>query len=69
MLAGLRLVLGVETAPGNEHTGTHAAPGLWALLERIPRDCWPTLLRGDSGIASEGMMREAEGRDSITCSS
>src|SRR5215813_784612 len=36
---------------------------LWALLERIPRDCWPTLLRGDSGIASEGMMREAEGRE------
>src|SRR5215813_784610 len=27
MLAGLRLVLGVETAPGNEQTGTHAAPG------------------------------------------
>ena len=60
MLAGLRLVLGVETAPGNEHTGAHAAPGLWALLDRIPRDCWPNLLRGDSSIASEGMMREAE---------
>jgi hypothetical protein len=42
MLAGLRLVLVVETAHGNEHTGAHAAPGLWALLERIPRDCWPT---------------------------
>lgn len=62
MLAGLRLVLGVETAPGNEHTGAHSAPGLWALLERIPRDCWPTLLRGDSGIASESVMREAEVR-------
>ena len=62
MLAGLRLVVGVETAPGNEHTGAHAAPGLWGLLERIPRDCWPRLLRGDSGIASEGMMREAESR-------
>jgi hypothetical protein len=62
MLAGLRLVLGVETAPGNEHTGAHSASGLWALLERIPRDCWPALLRGDSGIASESVMREAEGR-------
>ena len=61
-LAGLRLVLGVETAPGNEHTGKHSAPGLWALIDRIPRDCWPTLLRGDSGIASETMMAEAEGR-------
>ena len=31
-------------------------------MDRIPRDCWPALLRGDSGIASEGMMAEAEGR-------
>jgi hypothetical protein len=62
MLAGLRLVLGVETAPGNEHTGAHCTPGLWALIDRIPRDCWPALLRGDIGIASEGVMREAEGR-------
>ena len=58
----MRLVLGVETAPGNEHTGKHSAPGLWALIDRIPRDCWPTLLRGDSGIASESMMAEAEAR-------
>ena len=61
-LAGLRLVLGVETAPGNEHTGKHSAPGLWALIDRCPRDCWPTLLRGDSGIASESTMAEAERR-------
>lgn len=60
MLAGLRLVMGVETAPGNEHTGAHSAPGLWALVDGTPRDCWPTLLRGDSGIASESVMREAE---------
>ena len=61
-LAGLRLVLGVETAPGNEHTGKHSVPGLFALIDRVPRDCWPTLLRGDSGIASESMMAEAERR-------
>ena len=61
-LAGLRLVLGVETMPGNEHTGKHSAPGLWALFDRIPRDCWPTVLRGDSGIASDAMMAEAEHR-------
>jgi Transposase DDE domain group 1 len=60
MLAGLRLVMGVETAPGNEHTGAHSAPGLWALIDSTPCDCWPTLLRGDSGIASESVMREAE---------
>ena len=62
MLAGLRLVMGVETSPGNEHTGAHSAPGLWRLIDSTPRDCWPTLLRGDSGIASENVMREAESR-------
>ena len=63
MMAGLRLVMGVETMAGNEHTGAHSAPGLWALLDRMAPDLWPDLLRGDSGIGSEDMMREAEGRD------
>jgi hypothetical protein len=63
MLAGLRLVLGVETAPGNQHTGAHAIVGLWNLIGGMPRDCWPSLLRGDSSIASEGVMREAEIRN------
>ncbi len=63
MLAGPRLVMGVEMAAGNEHTGKHCAPGLWALVDRTPRDCRPRLLRGDSGIGSEGVMREAEQRD------
>jgi hypothetical protein len=62
MLAGLRLVMGVETAPGNEHTGAHCTPGLWRLIDRLPRDCWPALLRGDSGIVSENTLREAESR-------
>ena len=33
---------------------------MWKLIDGIPRDCWPTLLRGDSSIASEGVMRESE---------
>src|SRR5262252_11198538 len=47
MLANVRLVLDVEVMPGNKHTSNHSVPGLWALLDRIGRDCWPTLLRGD----------------------
>jgi Transposase DDE domain group 1 len=62
MLAGLRLVMGVETMAGNEHTGSHCTPGLWALLDRLGRDLWPRLLRGDAGIGSESFMREAESR-------
>ena len=62
MLAGLRLVMGVETAPGNEHTGAHSAPGLWRLIDSLPHDCRPALLRGDSGIASQSVMADAEQR-------
>ena len=61
-LAGLRLVLDVEVAAGNEHASKHAVPGLWALIERIPRDCGPSLLRGDTGFGTEAVMREAERR-------
>ena len=61
-MAGLRLVLDVDVAPGNEHASKHAAPGLWALLDRIPRDCWPAFLRGDSGFGTEAMMSGAEQR-------
>ena len=61
-MAGLRLVLDADVTAGNQHASTHAAPGLWALLDRIPRDCWPSLLRGDSGFGTEAVMREAEQR-------
>src|SRR5271166_4729419 len=61
-MAGTRLVLDVDVVAGNEHTSKHFAPGLWALLDRIPRDCWPSLLRGDKGFGNEGIMREAERR-------
>jgi hypothetical protein len=61
-LAGLRLVLDAEVAPGNEHASKHAADGLWALVDRIPRDCRPAFLRGDSGFGTEAVMSGAEHR-------
>jgi hypothetical protein len=61
-MAGLRLVLDADVAPGNEHASSHAAPGLWALLDRIPRDCRPAFLRGDSGFGTEAVMSGAEQR-------
>ena len=61
-MAGTRLVFDVDVCAGNEHTSKHSAPGLWALLDRIPRDLWPTLLRGDAGFGNEPIMREAERR-------
>ena len=61
-MAGTRLVFDVDVVAGNEHTSKHFAPGLWALLDRIPHDLWPTLLRGDCGFGNEPIMREAEQR-------
>src|SRR5262249_33540876 len=43
-------------------TAKHAAPGLWALLDRLGPACAPTLLRGDSDWGSEAVMCEAERR-------
>ncbi len=58
-MAGTRLVLDVDVMPGNANTSKHFAPGLWALLDRIPHEQWPALLRGDSGFGNEPIMREA----------
>lgn len=60
IMAELRLVLEVETAPGNRHTAKHAAPGLWALLERLGRSRRPALLRGDADWGKEAVMQRAE---------
>jgi len=62
LIANLRLVLDVEVHDGNQTAAKHGAPGLWALLDRLGRDCWPTLLRGDTGWGNEAVMREAEQR-------
>jgi hypothetical protein len=62
-MAGTRLVFDVDVCAGDEHASNHAAPALWALLDRIGRDCWPTLLRGDNGFGNENIMREAEQRE------
>jgi hypothetical protein len=59
----LRLVLDVEVHDGNQTASKYGAPGLWALLERLGRDCWPTLLHGDTGSGNEAVMRDAEQRD------
>jgi hypothetical protein len=62
LMASTRLVLDLDVSPGDEHTSKHGAPGLWALLDRLPRDLWPALLRGDCGFGNEGIMRQAEAR-------
>jgi hypothetical protein len=69
LMASTLLVLDVDAGPGDEHTSKHSAPGLWALIDRLPRDLWPALLRGDSGFGTERVMREAEREVCRICSS
>lgn len=60
MMAGLRLILDVEVEAGNRHSSKHAAPGLWALLDRLGRDNRPVLIRGDADWGTEANLGQAE---------
>lgn len=62
-IAAIRVVLEVEVQAGNQTASMYAQPGLWAWLERRPREQWPTLIRGDIAWGTERMMEECEQRD------
>ena len=62
MFANLRLVLDVEVQAGNQSAAVYSAPGLWALLERMPRTQWPIFIRGDCDWGNEAIMTAAEER-------
>ena len=62
LMANTRLVLDVEVQAGNATASSYSAPGLWALLDRIPRSSWPAFFRGDCGWGTEGFMSQAEER-------
>ena len=48
-VANLRISLGVEVRPGNEHAAAEGLPGLWQTLDKLPRHQWPAFSRGDCG--------------------
>ena len=62
LVANLRISLGVEVRPGNEHAAAKGLPGLWRTLEKLPRHQWPAFVRGDCGYGSETVMLEHEQR-------
>ena len=61
LMAGTRLVLDDDVAPGNRHRSKSAAPSLWALLDCLGREHRPRLIRGDKDWGSEGNMVSCEG--------
>ena len=62
MIANLRIILEVEVQAGDQSSSTYSAPGLWALLDRIPRMNWPAFIRGDCDWGNDTVMIEAERR-------
>ena len=59
-MAGLRLMLGVEVAAGNQSRANPTLPGLIELMERLPMDKRPHLIRGDAGAGGEPTMAALE---------
>jgi hypothetical protein len=62
LMAGTRLVLGVEVRAGNEHTAKHTQPGLLQTLDDLPPGKKPQLVRGDSAFGNDPLMTALEAR-------
>ena len=62
LMSGLRLVLGVEVCAGKQHTAHHAQPGLLRVLDELPPECKPWVVRGDTAFGNDALMRELETR-------
>lgn len=61
-IANVRICLGVEVRSGNEHGGSFALPKLFDLIDSIPKEKRPFLIRGDVSYGSDNMMKECEKR-------
>jgi hypothetical protein len=62
LMAGLRQVLGVEVHAGNEHAAKHTQPGLLKILDDLPAERKPKLVRGDSAFGNDPLMTALEER-------
>jgi len=61
-IGNLRLVLDVEIHSGKEVAGCYSHPRLWSLMDSMPVQCLPHLIRGDIGFGNEGTMLGCEER-------
>lgn len=58
----LAALLGVDVQPGKRHSGTCGMPRLWEIVDGLPAERKPRLLRGDIGYGGDENMGEAERR-------
>jgi len=63
LMAGLRQVAGVEVRAGNEHTASHAQPGLLKILDELSPERRPKLVRGDNAFGNDPLTTALEARE------
>jgi uncharacterized protein YegP (UPF0339 family) len=56
------LVVGAEVRAGDEHPGNHSLPGLLKILDALPANRRPQIVRGDCGFGSDTFMQPLEER-------
>ena len=59
-IGNIRLVLDVEVQSGKASAAKHSLPRLCQLIEGLPPEERPALVRGDSAFGNEGVMAEME---------
>ena len=61
MMGNTRLIMNVEVQPGNQTGANFSAPDLFRLLESLPPEKRPRLIRGDIAFGNQPIMVRAEG--------
>ena len=61
-IGSVRISLGVDVQPGKRHSGGCGMPRLWEIVDALPPEKRPRLIRGDVGYGGDENMRAAERR-------
>ena len=61
-IGSIRISLGVDVQPGKRHSGICGMPRLWEILDGLPPEKRPRLIRGDVGYGGDENMCEVERR-------
>lgn len=63
MMAETRIILDCEVLPGKQNAAKYTLPRLWELIDELPCEARPTLLRGDCAFGNETVLKPAEERN------
>jgi Transposase DDE domain group 1 len=60
MIAGIRLILDAEVLPGKQTAAMYTLPRLLSLIDEMPENNKPTLVRGDCAFGTERVLYDLE---------